>query len=77
MEKEILDLARNFAIKEYQTRQKACMNGDPKGFAVIYNKRSKRFTSLSLVSKKLHNLSSNAIHVYSVFSNGALEEPIS
>lgn len=70
---QILDRGMEFASKEYSNRQQKCFDGDPTGFAIIFNSKSNKFSCLALGSKKLDDLSKNAMHIYNVYSNGSCE----
>lgn len=73
MELDILEKGLEFAKNEYSKRQAKIWDGDPKGFLVLFNNRSKKFSTLSLQSKKIDSLSENFVKVYNVYSNGSCE----
>ena len=70
---EIMTSAREFAKHKYQEQALKCMDGDPKGFNVFYNSRSKKFTTIPLFSKRLSQMSKNARMMCRVCDNGSLE----
>lgn len=72
--KEIYQKGLEFARNEYSKRQQKCLDGDPRGFALLFNSKSLKFSTVALQSKKLSTLSENTFHVYNIYSNGSCEK---